>query len=194
MSAEQIVSKRAEGIIKQIQALLKENEQVMVAIEGRCASGKTTLASYLREKLSCEVIHMDDFFLRPEQRTMERLKEPGGNIDYERFLDEVLIPLEKSGETSYRPYDCTSRELKEAIVIKKNPVILIEGSYSAHPKFFEYYDLCYFLDVEKSLQIERIRKRNGEDKLQDFLNRWIPMEEMYFEKYRIKEKCSGLQF
>ena len=36
---------------------------------------------------------MDDFFLRPEQRTEERLKEVGGNVDRERFLEEVARPL-----------------------------------------------------------------------------------------------------
>ena len=58
---------------------------LLIAVEGRCASGKTTLASALQKELGCCVFHMDDFFLRPEQRTRERLLTAGGNIDYERF-------------------------------------------------------------------------------------------------------------
>ena len=51
---------------------------------------------------------MDDFFLRPEQRTPERYAEPGGNVDRERFLAEVLIPL-RAGETvQYRRFDCST--------------------------------------------------------------------------------------
>ena len=32
---------------------------------------------------------MDDYFLQPYQRTEERLAEPGGNVDYERFKEEI---------------------------------------------------------------------------------------------------------
>ena len=42
---------------------------VRLAIEGGSASGKTTLGKILAERYDCTVLHMDDFFLRPEQRT-----------------------------------------------------------------------------------------------------------------------------
>ena len=62
----------------------------IIAIDGRCAAGKTTLAARLAKELGGDVIHMDDFFLRVEQRTPERMKEVGGNVDYERFEKTVL--------------------------------------------------------------------------------------------------------
>ena len=34
------------------------------------------------------------------QRTKERYEEPGGNVDYKRFEQEVLVPLKK-GETVF---------------------------------------------------------------------------------------------
>ena len=79
---------------------------VRLAIEGGSASGKTTLGKILAERYDCTVFHMDDFFLRPEQRTSERLHQPGGNVDYERFLTEVLRPLHDGQAVTYRPYDC----------------------------------------------------------------------------------------
>ena len=54
---------------KQIDELLAAKNTVIVAIDGKCTSGKTTLASKLAEIYDCNVFHMDDFFLRPEQRT-----------------------------------------------------------------------------------------------------------------------------
>jgi adenylylsulfate kinase-like enzyme len=54
---------RIKLLTERIELLLKEKQYVLVAIDGRCASGKTTLAAALKEKLSCEIIHMDDFFL-----------------------------------------------------------------------------------------------------------------------------------
>ena len=70
-----------------IDMLLGEREFVIVAIDGKCTSGKTTLAGRLAEIYDCNVFHMDDFFLRPEQRTAERFAEVGGNVDYERFQE-----------------------------------------------------------------------------------------------------------
>ena len=67
------------------------HKNVVIAIEGGSASGKTTLGSLLEALYDCTVLHMDDFFLRPEQRTTARYAEVGGNVDYERFLDEVLM-------------------------------------------------------------------------------------------------------
>ena len=100
---------------KQIQKLLENKSQLLISIDGRCASGKTTLAAYLQENFSCAVIHMDDFFLRPEQRTKKRLNEPGGNVDYERFFEEVILPLKEKKAFSYRPYDCHSQCFKKSI-------------------------------------------------------------------------------
>ena len=54
-----------ESVIKQIDDLLTQKDAVIVAIDGKCTSGKTTLASKLAELYDCNVFHMDDFFLRP---------------------------------------------------------------------------------------------------------------------------------
>ena len=83
---------------------LAEKSRVIAALEGGSAAGKTTLAALLAKIYpGCNVFHMDDFFLRPEQRTEARLAEPGGNVDYERFLEEVLLPLRRGETVQYRP-------------------------------------------------------------------------------------------
>lgn len=84
---------------------VRQDKPLLVAIDGRCASGKSTLAKDLQKQLDCNVIHMDDFYLQPHQRTTKRLREPGGNVDYERFETEVLQPLLTGEAFSYRPYD-----------------------------------------------------------------------------------------
>ena len=56
-------------LLRRIQELQVRKERVIVAIDGRCGSGKTTLAARLQKDLYCRVFHMDDFFLRPQQRT-----------------------------------------------------------------------------------------------------------------------------
>ena len=61
---------------------VRQEKPLLVAIDGRCASGKSTLAKDLQKQLDCNVIHMDDFYLQEHQRTTKRLREPGGNVDY----------------------------------------------------------------------------------------------------------------
>lgn len=185
MSFHTLISKEVKfmqknDVKKQIEKLLEDKPYVVIAIDGRCAAGKTTLASELQEELSCVVIHMDDFFLRPEQRTNERLQTPGGNVDYERFLEEVLLPLHAHHEFSYRRYDCHTQSFKESIEVPKSRIVIVEGTYACHPVLWQYYDLHIFLNIDAEEQKERILKRNGVQGAVAFMERWIPLEEAYF--------------
>ena len=176
------------SLISRIDALLGEKSRVIVAIDGPCASGKTTLAARLGEHYGCNVFHMDDFFLRPEQRTAQRFAEPGGNVDYERFKEEVLEPLAAGKSFSYRPFDCSTFTLAQPVAVTPGKLIIIEGSYSHHPYFGEPYDLKVFLRVTPELQRERILRR-PEFLHQRFFRDWIPMEEHYFQTFGIWEQA-----
>ena len=164
----------------------------VVALDGRCASGKTTAAAYLSNTLACPVVHMDDFFLRPEQRTSERLATPGENIDHERFLTEVLLPLTRGSICRYAPYSCSSQALLSPVELVHDGLVLIEGSYSHHPTLRSYCDLLLFLTVSPEEQMRRIVKRNGEAMAHAFQNRWIPMEESYFNAFSIAERADSV--
>lgn len=167
----------------------KREKPLIVAIDGRCAAGKTTLSEQLRELIGCNVIHADSFFLRPEQRTEERLNEPGGNIDYERLLAEVIEPLQCKKAFSYLSFSCKTQCLAEEIYIEPNSVTIIEGSYSCHPLLWKYYGLRVFLTVDPEEQLKRIERRNGADALTVFREHWIPLEEKYFTVLQIAERC-----
>lgn len=162
---------------------------LLLAIDGRCAAGKTTLAAALQRETGCNVIHMDHFFLRPAQRSKERLQEAGANVDYERFLEEVMLPLGERRRFSYRRFDCKSMELASKIEVEPKAVTIVEGSYSCHPALWDFYDFRIFLSVGKEEQLRRIAARDGEESVPVFLERWIPLEERYFEAYRIRERC-----
>lgn len=179
----------ANEVACKIKELLEEKARVTVAIDGRCASGKTTLAREISRMLKAPVVHADHFFLRPKQRTPERLAEAGGNLDRERLLSEVLIPRVQGEAISYTRFDCSTQALVEKINIPKNPVLIVEGSYSMHPELSGFYDLKIFLTTKKSTQEERLLAREGAGKLVLFQERWIPLEEAYFEELRPSERC-----
>lgn len=161
-----------------------------VAIEGSSASGKTTLAQMLREIYGCTVFHTDDFFLRPEQRTPERYAEAGGNLDRERFLAEVLVPLSRGESVDYRRFDCSLMKLQPPERIKAEKLTVIEGAYSMHPELADYYDFSVFLEISPDLQRERIMKRNSPQAAEMFFEKWIPLENKYFSEMNVKERCS----
>lgn len=164
----------------------------VVAIDGRCASGKTTLAEQLAVVTEAGVVHMDDFFLPPELRTAKRLKEPGGNIHYERFLQEVLPALKQGEDFSYRCFDCGRMTFGQERQVSGTGIVVVEGAYSCHPKLGEYMTVRVFSDVEGQEQQRRIAARNGEEALADFRERWIPMEENYFTACKIRERAEIL--
>lgn len=183
------IGEKADIIIDAIVKLLREKGSVTVAIDGRCASGKTTLAAEIANRIGCNIFHMDDFFLPPSMRTEERLKAPGGNVDHERFLCEVLEPLKRGEGFSYRPYSCKTQTFCEEVYVHPNRVNLTEGAYSCHPSLVPYYDLLIFSDIAHEEQIKRLEVRNGKEGAKRFREIWIPLEEKYFEAFSVRESC-----
>lgn len=169
-----------KSAIDRVERLLAEGRCAFVAIDGPCASGKTVFAASLHERFGGNVLHMDDFFLRPEQRTPERFAEPGGNVDRERFEAEVLKPLAAGKAVRYRPWDCHTGDLATSRSVEPAALTVVEGSYSMHPALRGYYDLTMCLIVDPSERLRRLEARNPR-MLQRFIDEWIPLENRYFE-------------
>lgn len=178
-----------KDVFEVIKNLLKDNEKLVIAIDGRCGGGKSSLGTMLTEEFDCTLFHMDDFFLPFEMKTSERLSKAGENVHYERFEEEILRPLKNNKPVIYRKYLCNKWEFSQPIKVETKNLTIVEGSYSLHPALRNYYDYKIFITVDPKMQYERILKRNGKEKLQDFLNKWIPMEEHYFKELGIKNQC-----
>ena len=167
-----------DRLLTVIRALLDRQARVIAAIDGRCGAGKSTLAAQLQAQLSCRVFHMDDFFLRPEQRTAARLAQPGENVDHERFLSEVLQPALRGEAVTYHPFRCARQALGEPVTVPAARLTIVEGAYACHPALWDSYD-----------QLRRIEARSGPEKLRMFRDRWIPLEESYFTAFDLPARC-----
>ena len=172
-------AQNVQAVIERIERVYTERERVFVAIDGPCTSGKTTLATVLQRRFDGNVLHMDDFFLRPEQRTPERFAEPGGNVDRERFEEEVLAPLVAGNIVQYRPWDCHTGDFAASHSVEPARLTIVEGSYSMHPALRGYYDLMICLTIDSGEQLRRLEARNPR-MLQRFIDEWIPLENRYF--------------
>lgn len=183
---------RGWEIIQKIEEIRRQKPVVRIALEGNSGAGKSTLSGVLQELYDCNLFHMDDFFLPIAEKTAERLAQPGGNVDYERFAEEVLVPLQKGEIFSYRPFECWRQALGEPIRVEPKPMTVVEGVYSCHPHFGAPYDLKIFLRVEPEEQRRRILQRNGEEMLRRFTEEWIPLENAYFEAFSVADACDRI--
>ena len=186
--------KEIEIINQKIKTLLSnpQKSKIIIAIDGMTGSGKTTLAKELSQYWdNAPIFHADDFFLIPELRTEERLKEPGGNIHYERMKKEIIDPLIEgkiNDVIKYKPFNCRTQNFGEEKNLKINKINIVEGSYCLNPYFGKYYDFSIFLRINDKEQIERLTKR-APKMIDNFINKWIPLEKKYHDAFNLYEKC-----
>lgn len=179
----------SEEILKLFDSFSHQNEIRIIAIDGRSCSGKSTLASSLRAKFDCHVFHIDDFFLPNQMRTPSRLTEIGGNIHQKRFQKEVIFPIQKNEPVRYQPYSCLKEAFLDVVLMKPKKLNIVEGTYSMLPMFQPAYDFSVFLTVDNDVQLERVVNREGKERAGEFVQKWIPKEERYFNQLAISSKC-----
>lgn len=176
-------------IRERIKSLLEMNDRILIAIDGNCAAGKSTLGREITELLDANLFHMDDFYLTPELRTTARMEEVGGNVDYKRFKVDIIEGVIKGKPFEFRSFNCKIQDFCQPKYVLPKRVNIIEGAYSLHPMLIEFYDLKIFLEISPEIQEKRILKRNGPIMFERFKSLWIPLENLYFEALGIKEKC-----
>ena len=157
----------------------RRERPALIAIDGRCGSGKTGFAA-LTGVLACsaDVVHMDDFYLPWAKRAENWREVPAGNMDLERFREEVLLSAGKEEPSCYRPYDCPGDRLLDPVELWE-PLRIVEGTYSQHPGLAEYYDYKIFFTCGKEEQARRLRAREREY-YPTFDRVWRALEERYF--------------
>ena len=131
-----------------IKPLLKHDGIFVLAIDGRCAAGKTTFAKYLAKRLSAAVIATDDFFL-PQSQSENKLRDCP--FDKERFMKEVLLPLKEQTSLCYHRFDCHTQSFVEArhIELHNGGIVIIEGAYIFHPSLHADWDFCLWILINR---------------------------------------------
>ena len=180
-----------ESLISILAAALaqKPTKPLVLALDGRCGSGKTTLANTLARQFPASItLHTDDFYLPPAQRIRGWEKTPCANMDLDRLRDEALRPAYEGQLVQYRAYSCREGAYLPARELAAQPLVILEGSYSHHPLLTGCETLRVFLTCAKEEQTRRLQAREGA-RYPAFAQRWIPLEEGYFAKYSIEESA-----
>ena len=104
----------------------------------------------------------------------------------------TLAPLRQGQPVSFRRFDCHSLTLLPPVAVAPSPLAVVEGSYSLHPELATMYDISVCLTLSPELQRRRILARNGEEMARRFFERWIPLEQAYFDAMKPQARCGFL--
>ena len=178
-----------DEILKKINAVSAAKGRAIIAIDGRSAAGKTTLAAALAAQLGAAVVHMDDFYLPRAVQPADLTAVPGGNMDFARFRVEIVPALETGLAGSYRVFDPKAQAFAASVEIPAGASVIVEGAYCLHPALPDLYDLRLFVTVDPETQLARVLRRGGETALAAFRSRWIPAEETYIKAYDVQGRC-----
>lgn len=162
--------------------LERRQATLLVGIDGRGASGKSTLARNLEN--GERAVAVVDFY-RPssdrKRRAASGESEIGGDFDWRRLREQVLQPLARDERARYQRYDWTSDALAEWHEVPVGGIVVVEGNYSTRQELTAFYDFTIWIDAPSSLRLERGVQRGGESTRERWLTEWMPEEDRYIE-------------
>jgi uridine kinase len=155
----------------------RTGRRILVGVDGPGASGKSTLAALLAERLpDTLVVHVDDFY-RPSAD--ERPGGLGADFDLERLERQVLRPA-FAGETArYQRYDWESDRLAEWHDIPAGIPLVIEGVYSTRAGVRDLYTYRVYCHAPHELRLSRGLERDGAAAESQWVDEWMPAEDRY---------------
>ncbi|MCX7800699.1 MAG: uridine kinase [Fimbriimonadales bacterium] len=134
--------------------------RLAVAIAGATASGKTTLARAVADRVPCTILRTDDYYRRLdhltfEQRCLQNFDHPDA-IEHDLLVAHVRELL--AGRTVEAPrYDFTRHtRFPETHTVVPSPVLLIEGLFAlCFPELRELCAVRVFVDTPEDVCLKR---------------------------------------
>lgn len=161
---------KLDEIINRIRKLVETKSLVLIGIDGRGGSGKTTLALLIKDQFpNTKIITTDDFY-----------NEKINKIDETLLKEKLLIPLSKKLPTTYLEFD---GKVKKPRTVTPLGLIIIEGVYSIHSLIDNFYNLTIWIESDIEKVNQRVQKRDG------FFDRnWDKLHRPNEDKYIIKDE------
>ncbi len=153
----------------------------IIAIDGRSASGKTTLAEALGNHVPGSVVlHTDD------------LAWHHSFFDWGELMREgVLEPLHRGEEVSYRPPAWDARGRPGAITVPRGcPAVFIEGAGSARRELMPWIDAVVWVQSDRDRARDLgIARDGGDQAARDFWDEWMAREDEFLAQDRPWERA-----
>jgi uridine kinase len=144
---------------------------VLVGIDGRGASGKSTLARWLQRRLqNVDVVHADDF---------GRSDLAIDDWDWGRLENQVLAPLGADRAARYQVFDWEANELGEWRDIPAGNIIIVEGLSVLRRELGNPWDMRVWVEAPFAVRLARGVERDGVQMGDTWLLDWMPQEDAY---------------
>jgi uridine kinase len=170
---------QAEALI--LQAARTNSGPLVVAIDGRSGTGKSTLAAVLADRLGATVIEGDDFYAGGTGTIGDPPASRAARCIDWQAQRRVLSALRAGQTASYHAFDWETFDgslLPEATQVAPAPILILEGAYSARPELRDLLDLTLLVTVPDSLRQARLIQREGE--IGPWERQWHQAEDWYF--------------
>ena len=181
-----------DDVVRKIEGLLETKSPVLVAVDGRSGTGKSTLARAIADRLNAAVVVSDDFYAggseadwkaRPPEERVE------GVVDWRRMRAEALEPLLRGEPAKWHPLDFRPGVgwvgwKEEAVAVDPAPVIVLDGAYSARPELADLVDLSVVVEADEGSRQARLKDREDRSFLDRWHRLWDPAEDLYFGEIR----------
>ena len=172
------------AITKQVVSLVDKNPTPIVLIDGRAASGKSSLAAALKNQLFKELeqaprlIHMDDLY-------------PGweGLIAGSHYLNQqILQPLKLGKTSSWQLWDWEKAQRGRSDEpgngwreFAGGTPLIVEGCGSLSRVSAELADYRVWIETEQQVRHQRWLDRDGE-KFNEFWHIWAAQEDEFYQQ------------
>lgn len=145
----------ANGAIQRITDLARTVTPLVVAIDGRSGTGKSTLAEHIAWEVGATIIDQDDFYSGGSLEDWRKLT-PSEKVD--RVIDwrcvraEVLEPLRAGKVATWHPFDWESMAGGSAVSISAEPssIVMLDGAYSSRRELADLIDLSILVVLPES--------------------------------------------
>lgn len=169
-------------VIAGLKACHKQTQgPVLLAIDGRSGTGKTTFAKIVGSQLSSTLIGGDDFFaggVVVQEKIPEALAD--SCIDRRR-LRRVLKTLKSGQEARFAAFDWNAFDGRLADTqthLPLRPFLIVEGVYAYHPDLRDLVDVSVMMDTPEAERTQRLLAREGH--LSAWERQWFGAEDWYF--------------
>lgn len=182
-----------KAILKIKELMAHCNRPILVALDGRSGSGKSTIAKIIAARLGGIEIVADDFWAGGSDNEWDRCspqEKASMAIDWKRLRSEALEPLLAGKHASWHPFDWKAGKGLASHSINCGPtsLIVLDGAYSARPELSDIIDLSVLVEVpDDSNRRARLENREGKEYMDNWHCRWDPAENYYFSKVRPKD-------
>jgi len=185
-----------DTVVAAIRARSVSMQRLVVAIDGRSGSGKSTVAEAVAQAIGAVVVPCDDFFAASvsnaewDRRTPEQRAADG--IDWRRLKREAIEPLRTGRAARWYAFDFLAGPRTDGTYSLQRtpterapkPIVLLDGAYSARPELADVLDLSVLVEAAPTTREARLAAREAPDFLRQWHARWDLAEEYYFGHVR----------